>query len=422
MGAQTTNQSSFVYKRREPEKTLLYSALVSGIEPWLAERKNDTSRTQFPDFVEKEFRGFLRCGLLQYGFVFLECEGCSAHVPVAYSCKLRGFCPSCGAKRQAETVSHLIDNVLPKAPFRQWVTTFPYQLRFWMATNRSLTNDVHKIVSKELMAFYERQAEDLGITDPKHGGSTFIQRFGSACNLNVHFHSIVIEGVYSVTSGLPVFYRLRGPTDEETGDIIEVIATKVIRYLREKNYLAPEDDESGETDAPFDQIFADSEQLTAAAHASNSMKIAFGENAGKNVRRIGKTFGFLGEHALIKSTRCAAVNGFSLHANRYVGERERSKLEELFSYAARPSFSNKRLSLKDPEDPAGDYVYELKSQWSDGTKAVLLSREELYEKLAALIPPPYIHLSRHFGVFSSSSKWRAKIVTRPEVKKGFHPL
>jgi hypothetical protein len=46
------------------------------------------------------------------------------------------------------------------------------------------------------------------------------------------------------------------------------------------------------------------------------------------------------------------------------------------------------LSLKDPEDPTGDYVYELKSQWSDGTKAVLLSREELYEKLAALIPPP----------------------------------
>ena len=49
----------------EPEKTLLYSALVSGIEPWLAERKNDTSKTQFPDFVEKEFRGFLRCGLPQ---------------------------------------------------------------------------------------------------------------------------------------------------------------------------------------------------------------------------------------------------------------------------------------------------------------------------------------------------------------------
>jgi hypothetical protein len=61
---------------------------------------------------------------------------------------------------------------MPKAAFRQCVTTFPYQLRFWMATHRALTNDMHKIVSKELMAFYERQAEDLGIKDPKHGGST----------------------------------------------------------------------------------------------------------------------------------------------------------------------------------------------------------------------------------------------------------
>ena len=114
-----------------------------------------------------------------------------------------------------------------------------------------------------------------------------------------------------------------------------------------KLHAPPEDDESLETLAPFDEAFTDSEQLTAAAFASNAMKIAFGENAGKNVRRIGKTFGFLGEHALIKSTRCAVVNGFSLRANRYVGEKERSKLKKIFSYAARPSFSNKRLTLKD---------------------------------------------------------------------------
>ena len=419
MGALASNQNPFVYKRREPEKTLLYSALASGIESWLAERKDDTSKTPLPDFVEKEFRGFLRCGILQYGFIVLECPGCKTNVPVAYSCKLRGFCPSCGAKRQAETVSHLVDNVLPKAPFRQWVTTFPYQLRFWMATNRSLTNAVHKIVSKEIMAFYERQAEDRGIKNALHGGSTFIQRFGSACNLNVHFHSIVIDGIFSVASGVPKFYQLRGPEDEEVGDIVIVIADKIIAYLRQLNYLPAENDESGETTAPFDQEFADSEQLTVAAFASNSMKIAFGINAGKNVRRIGKTFGFTGEHALIKSTRCASANGFTLHANRYIGENERHKLEELLSYAARPAFSHKRLSLKDPQDPDSDFVYELKAQWTDGTRAIQLSREELFEKLAALIPPPYIHLSRHFGVFSSSSKWRSKIVTRPQVKKGF---
>ena len=212
---------------------------------------------------------------------------------------------------------------------------------------------------------------------------------------------------------------MRGPEDEEVGDIIVVIADKIISHLRELNYLPPEDDEIAETTAPFDQAFADSEQLTAAAFASNSMKIAFGPNAGKNVRRIGKTFGCTGEHALIKSTRCASANGFTLHANRYIGEQERHKLEELLSYAARPAFSHKRLSLKDPQNPAGDFVYELKSPWTDGTTAIQLSRGELFEKLAALIPPPYLHLSRHFGVFSSHSRWRSKIITKPHVKKGF---
>lgn len=91
MGALLPNQNSFVYKRREPEKNLLYSALSSGIESWLAEGKDDISKTQLPDFVEKEFRGFRRCGLLQYGFVALECPGCKTKVPVAYSCRHRGF-------------------------------------------------------------------------------------------------------------------------------------------------------------------------------------------------------------------------------------------------------------------------------------------------------------------------------------------
>ena len=96
----------------------------------------------------------------------------------------------------------------------------------------------------------------------------------------------------SVASGVPVFYQMRGPEDEEVGDIIIVIADKIISHLRELNYLPPEDDEIAETTAPFN-------------------------------------------HALIKSTRCASAYGFTLHANRYIGEKERHKLEELLSYAAR---------------------------------------------------------------------------------------
>ncbi len=57
---------------------------------------------------------------------------------VAFSCKRRGFCPSCGARRMAESAALLIDEVFPKEPIRQWVLSFPFQLRFLLARHPQL--------------------------------------------------------------------------------------------------------------------------------------------------------------------------------------------------------------------------------------------------------------------------------------------
>jgi len=113
------------------------------------------------------------------------------------------------------------------------------------------------------------------------------------------------------------------------------------------------------------------------------------------------------------------VNGFTLHADRYFGMRERKKLEGWISYAARGAFSHKYLALRNPKHPHGDLIYTLKTPWKDGTEAIVLSPMELIEKLAALIPPPYIHMTRYFGVLSSHSKMRRHIILKPGVKKGF---
>ena len=51
--------------------------------------------------------------------------------------------------------------------------------------------------------------------------------------------------------------------------------------------------------------------------------------------------------------------------------------------------------------------------------AILLSPAKIIEKLVALIPPPYPHQSRYFGILTSHSKWHRKILLKPEVKKGF---
>lgn len=69
--------------------------------------------------------------------------------------------------------------------------------------------------------------------------------------------------------------------------------------------------------------------------------------------------------------------------------------------------------------PSGDLVYELKSPWSDGTSSIQLSHAELFEKVCALVPLPYSHTSRYFGVLSSHSQWRDKVVLKPNIHRGF---
>ena len=74
-----------------------------------------------PRFVEQEFRDFLRCGCLAAGFARFRCTACGLDRFVPFSCKGRGFCPSCGGRRMAERAAHLVDHVLPPVPVRQWV-------------------------------------------------------------------------------------------------------------------------------------------------------------------------------------------------------------------------------------------------------------------------------------------------------------
>ena len=236
--------------------------------------------------------------------------------------------------------------------------------------------------------------------------------------LCVHFHTIALEGVYSTASGVPVFYQLPGPSDEDVSQIVQAVAGAAIQTLQKKGYLSDEGTPS-DPSSHLDKVFAASEQMTTAMQASAAWYVAFGERRGKKVRRIGRGFGDEDEQPLVKGRRLATANGFTIHANRYLGPQERQKLEELIAYGARGAFSHQRLTLRDPENPGGDLVYRLKTPWADGTEAILLSPTELIEKIVALIPPPYLHLSRYFGILSSHSQWRRQVILKPHVKKGF---
>jgi len=150
-----------------------------------------------PRFVEEEFRAFLRCGWLAGGFARFQCVTCGADRLVAFSCKGRGFCPSCGGRRMTERAAHLVDHVFPDAAVRQWVLSLPYRLRYLLAWDHDVCRRVVAVHVRTVLGFLRRRARRAGVRDGRGGAVAIIQRFGAALNLNVHVHALVLDGVFA---------------------------------------------------------------------------------------------------------------------------------------------------------------------------------------------------------------------------------
>ena len=172
------------YERRRPEDTVLYQVVQEHLDSFLAQVEAETG-SSLPEFVAAEFDAFLECGILAHGFLRLRCADCAHEKLVAFSCKKRGFCPSCGARRMVETAAHLVDHIIPRVPVRQWVLSFPIPLRLLFAAHPELLTPVLQIVHRVIASFLIKQA-GLKRAEAQSGAVTLIQRFGSAANLNIH--------------------------------------------------------------------------------------------------------------------------------------------------------------------------------------------------------------------------------------------
>jgi hypothetical protein len=149
--------------------------------------------SKLPDYVKAEFDAFLDCGILANGFLRLRCEGCHHEKLVAFSCKKRGFCPSCGARRMAESAAHL---------------------RIMLAAQPQWLTPVRNVIHRSISAFLIKQA-GLKISEAQTGAVTLIQRFGSAANLNIHLHCLFLDGIYRLVDGRPVFQSVPPPSEKQ---------------------------------------------------------------------------------------------------------------------------------------------------------------------------------------------------------------
>lgn len=113
---------------------------------------------------------------------------------------------------------------------------------------------------------------------------TFIQRFGSAINLNVHFHVLVRDGVYldrPAQGHKPRFVKGAPPTDADSATVVQTISQRVIRKLRYLGYL-----EAGSAAAVatgYDPLMDDEPALAHTLAASVKQRMACGERAGQQV-------------------------------------------------------------------------------------------------------------------------------------------
>ena len=239
---------------------------------------------------------------------------------------------------------------------------------------------------------------------------TFLQRFGGSINLNLHVHLIVLEGVYEdrTAQGLkPRFRPQEPPTDAEIAAVLHKISQRVIRQLRKRGYL-----EAGTKDVVptgYDPASDEDPELARTLAASVQQRIACGERAGQQVRRIGSGFGDEGERPTLSGPRCASVNGLSLHANTHIPAHRRDQLERRIRYTARGAVLLERLE----QDAYGDLLYTFTKPWSDGTTGITRSPVELLAKLAALVPLPRVPLVRYGGCLAPQSKVRGVIIPTP---------
>ena len=248
----------------------------------------------------------------------------------------------------------------------------------------------------------------LQLNDGATGAVTLIQRFGSALNLNIHFHILFLDGVYVYRDNRPPrFQRIKTPNKDELEDLVQLISQRVGR-CRERQGLLEQDTESAWLELePAD----DTDAMPHLLGSSVSYRIAVGPQQGRKAFMI-RTIRPL-DRPDPGLERVAKANGFSLHAGVSCEGHQKDKRERLCRYIARPAVAGPRLSLSS----TGKVLYTLKTPYRDGTTQVAFEPVDFIARLAALVPKPRVNLTRYHGVLAPNHRWRG-LVTPAKRGKG----
>ena len=172
------------YRPHQPAATPLYPVVRHHLETFLAQAaESDPLGHGVPAWVEKDFRAYLRCGILAHGLARARCADCGHERLIAFSCKGRGICPSCNVRRMAELAAHLTDHALPHLSARQGVLSLPKRHRLYLQHNPEIAGAVLHIFLRAIRTTL-RTVSPAAPRDAQLGAVSFL-RASSVCSATV---------------------------------------------------------------------------------------------------------------------------------------------------------------------------------------------------------------------------------------------
>ena len=174
---------------------------------------------------------YLDCGVLERGFARVFCPDCNEEYLLPFSCKCRGFCPSCGAKRAAAFAAFLKDELLEDVAHAQWVFTLPKMLRRYFLYNRELLGELCRAAYDTVAEMMAAAVEDSEI---RPGMVAVIQTFSDSLKWNPHVHACATRGGWNAEGQwVPIPY-----IDAHQAELL--FRHKVFHFLKKQGLLSDE--------------------------------------------------------------------------------------------------------------------------------------------------------------------------------------
>ncbi|MDV6344310.1 transposase [Nitrosomonas sp. Is37] len=128
----------------------------------------------------------------------------------------------------AQTAAHLVDHVIPNVACAPMGAVTADSTTNSIRCPSHLLSPVLQVIQRAISTFLIKQA-GFKRRNAQTGAITLIQRFGSAANLNIHLHCLVLDGVYHIQNGVPEFRSVRAPTSEQLQGLLSQIIQRIMK-------------------------------------------------------------------------------------------------------------------------------------------------------------------------------------------------